>query len=61
MLAFIDFIVWSPPTLSIFLFVGLTNKMRSDFNVMKDLSVHTRLAPEQRMREVGRLINYINK
>ncbi|XP_034262027.1 piwi-like protein 1 [Pantherophis guttatus] len=40
---------------------GLTNKMRSDFNVMKDLSVHTRLAPEQRMREVGRLINYINK
>ncbi|KAM3825956.1 piwi-like protein 1 [Vipera latastei] len=40
---------------------GLTNKMRSDFNVMKDLSVHTRLAPEHRMREVGRLINYINK
>ncbi|KAL7978426.1 hypothetical protein Chor_010659 [Crotalus horridus] len=40
---------------------SLTNKMRSDFNVMKDLSVHTRLAPEQRMREVGRLINYINK
>ncbi|XP_062999758.1 piwi-like protein 1 [Elgaria multicarinata webbii] len=40
---------------------GLTDKMRSDFSVMKDLSVHTRLAPEQRMREVGRLINYINK
>ncbi|KAL8180226.1 UNVERIFIED_CONTAM: Piwi-like protein 1, partial [Gekko kuhli] len=40
---------------------GLTDKMRSDFNVMKDLAVHTRLAPEQRMREVGRLIDYINK
>ncbi|KAH0619368.1 hypothetical protein JD844_019417, partial [Phrynosoma platyrhinos] len=40
---------------------GLTNKMRSDFSVMKDLSVHTRLAPEQRMREVGKLINYINQ
>ncbi|XP_042319601.1 LOW QUALITY PROTEIN: piwi-like protein 1 [Sceloporus undulatus] len=40
---------------------GLTDKMRSDFNVMKDLSVHTRLAPEQRMREVGKLINYINQ
>ncbi|XP_054852565.1 piwi-like protein 1 isoform X1 [Eublepharis macularius] len=40
---------------------GLTDKMRSDFNVMKDLAVHTRLAPEQRMREVGRLIDYINQ
>ncbi|CAI5797278.1 Uncharacterized protein PODLI_1B036701 [Podarcis lilfordi] len=40
---------------------GLTDKMRSDFTVMKDLSVHTRLAPDQRMREVGRLIDYINK
>ena len=28
---------------------------------MKDLSVHTRLPPEQRVREVGRLIEYINK
>ncbi|XP_077164516.1 piwi-like protein 1 [Paroedura picta] len=40
---------------------GLTDKMRSDFNVMKDLAAHTRLPPEQRMREVGRLIDYINK
>ncbi|XP_044296633.1 piwi-like protein 1 [Varanus komodoensis] len=40
---------------------GLTDKMRSDFTVMKDLSAHTRLAPEQRMREVGRLIDYMNK
>lgn len=35
--------------------------MRNDFNVMKDLAVHTRLTPEQRQREVGRLIDYIHK
>ncbi|XP_068767363.1 piwi-like protein 1 isoform X4 [Struthio camelus] len=40
---------------------GLTEKMRNDFNMMKDLSVHTRLTPEQRQREVGRLIDYIQK
>ncbi|KAK2102948.1 hypothetical protein P7K49_020615 [Saguinus oedipus] len=34
--------------------------MRNDFNVMKDLAVHTRLTPEQRQREVGRLIDYIH-
>lgn len=43
------------------LFEGLTDKMRNDFNVMKDLAVHTRLTPEQRQREVGRLIDYIHK
>lgn len=35
--------------------------MRNDFSVMKDLAVHTRLTPEQRQREVGRLIDYIHK
>ncbi|XP_006147405.1 piwi-like protein 1 [Tupaia chinensis] len=40
---------------------GLTDKMRNDFNVMKDLAVHTRLTPEQRQREVGRLIDYIHR
>ncbi|XP_019394493.1 PREDICTED: piwi-like protein 1 [Crocodylus porosus] len=40
---------------------GLTDKMRSDFNVMKDLSLHTRLTPERREREVGRLIDYIQQ
>ncbi|NWI90149.1 PIWL1 protein, partial [Pitta sordida] len=40
---------------------GLTDKMRSDFNTMKDLAVHTRLSPEQRQREVGRLLNYIRE
>uniref|UniRef100_A0A8D0H2I2 Piwi like RNA-mediated gene silencing 1 n=1 Tax=Sphenodon punctatus TaxID=8508 RepID=A0A8D0H2I2_SPHPU len=42
-------------------FIGLTDKMRSDFSMMKELAVHTRLAPEQRQREVGKLIEYINK
>ncbi|NXF07779.1 PIWL1 protein, partial [Smithornis capensis] len=40
---------------------GLTDKMRSDFHMMKDLAVHTRLQPEQRQREVGRLLDYIHK
>ncbi|KFP74741.1 Piwi-like 1, partial [Apaloderma vittatum] len=40
---------------------GLTEKMRNDFTMMKDLSVHTRLSPEQRKQEIGRLINYIQK
>ncbi|KFQ91864.1 Piwi-like 1, partial [Nipponia nippon] len=40
---------------------GLTEKMRNDFNMMKDLAVHTRLPPEQRQREIRRLIDYIQK
>ncbi|XP_072206985.1 piwi-like protein 1 [Excalfactoria chinensis] len=40
---------------------GLTEKMRNDFNMMKDLAVHTRLAPEQRKREIGKLIEYMKK
>ncbi|XP_008948124.1 PREDICTED: piwi-like protein 1 isoform X2 [Merops nubicus] len=40
---------------------GLTEKMRNDCNMMKDLAVHTRLPPEQRQREVGKLIDYIQK
>ncbi|NXU70935.1 PIWL1 protein, partial [Oreotrochilus melanogaster] len=40
---------------------GLTEKMRNDFNMMKDLAIHTRLPPEQRQREVKRLIDYMQK
>ncbi|NXL28210.1 PIWL1 protein, partial [Glaucidium brasilianum] len=40
---------------------GLTEKMRSDFNMMKDLASHTRLPPEQRYCEVRRLSDYIQK
>ncbi|KAJ8379922.1 hypothetical protein SKAU_G00007000 [Synaphobranchus kaupii] len=40
---------------------GLTDKMRSDFNIMKDLSSHTRLTPEQRESRLNRFINNIHK
>ncbi|CAL1616189.1 unnamed protein product [Knipowitschia caucasica] len=40
---------------------GLTDKMRSDFNIMKDLSVHTRLSPEDRERRLSRFVMNINK
>ncbi|XP_077131113.1 piwi-like protein 1 isoform X2 [Ranitomeya variabilis] len=40
---------------------GLTDRMRNDFNVMKDLAVHTRLPPDQRERQVGKFLNYIHK
>lgn len=40
---------------------GLTDRMRSDFNVMKDLAVHTRLPPEQREQQVAKFLNYIHK
>ncbi|XP_069817070.1 piwi-like protein 1 [Dendropsophus ebraccatus] len=40
---------------------GLTDKMRSDFGVMKDLAIHTRLAPEQREKQVGRFLDHIHK
>ncbi|XP_065103397.1 piwi-like protein 1 [Paramisgurnus dabryanus] len=40
---------------------GLTDKMRSDFNIMKDLASHTRLSPEQRETRINRLISNINR
>ncbi|XP_069825609.1 piwi-like protein 1 [Dendropsophus ebraccatus] len=40
---------------------GLTDRMRSDFNVMKDLAVHTRLPPDQRERQVAKFLDYIHK
>lgn len=40
---------------------GLTDKMRADFNIMKDLASHTRLSPEQRESRINRLISNINK
>ncbi|XP_062855469.1 piwi-like protein 1 isoform X2 [Trichomycterus rosablanca] len=40
---------------------GLTDKMRSDFNIMKDLSSHTRLTPEQREGRLNRFITNISK
>uniref|UniRef100_A0A4W3IZG4 Piwi-like RNA-mediated gene silencing 1 n=1 Tax=Callorhinchus milii TaxID=7868 RepID=A0A4W3IZG4_CALMI len=40
---------------------GMTDKMRSDFNVMRDLSMHTRLTPEQREQRLGSFMDYIQK
>uniref|UniRef100_A0A673GZ30 Piwi-like protein 1 n=1 Tax=Sinocyclocheilus rhinocerous TaxID=307959 RepID=A0A673GZ30_9TELE len=40
---------------------GLTDKMRADFNIMKDLASHTRLSPEQREGRINRLISNINR
>ncbi|XP_030629502.1 piwi-like protein 1 isoform X2 [Chanos chanos] len=40
---------------------GLTDKMRNDFNIMKDLASHTRLSPEQRENRLNRFITNIKK
>ncbi|XP_063287992.1 piwi-like protein 1 [Pelobates fuscus] len=40
---------------------GLTDRMRSDFTVMRDLAVHTRLPPDQREKTVGKFLDYIHK
>ncbi|XP_009069078.1 PREDICTED: piwi-like protein 1 [Acanthisitta chloris] len=40
---------------------GLSQKMCNDFNVMRDLAAHTRLQPEQRQREIERLMKYIHR
>ncbi|KAG7480651.1 hypothetical protein MATL_G00058540 [Megalops atlanticus] len=40
---------------------GLTDKMHSDFSIMRDLSSHTRLTPEQRESRLSRFINSIHK
>nr|QEV86800.1 argonaute protein [Epinephelus coioides] len=40
---------------------GLTDKMRADYNIMKDLSSHTRLSPEQREGRLTRFVTNIQK
>ncbi|XP_030593002.1 piwi-like protein 1 [Archocentrus centrarchus] len=40
---------------------GLTDKMRADFSIMKDLSTHTRLTPEQREGRLNRFMTNIQK
>ncbi|XP_069038322.1 piwi-like protein 1 [Lepisosteus oculatus] len=39
---------------------GLTDRMRSDFNIMRDLSSHTRLTPDQRENRLTRFIGVIH-
>ncbi|XP_075424811.1 piwi-like protein 1 isoform X1 [Ascaphus truei] len=40
---------------------GISEKSRRNFSVMKDLAVHTRLAPDQREKQVGRLLHHIHR
>uniref|UniRef100_A0A3B3S5C4 Piwi-like RNA-mediated gene silencing 1 n=1 Tax=Paramormyrops kingsleyae TaxID=1676925 RepID=A0A3B3S5C4_9TELE len=40
---------------------GLTDKMRNDYNIMKDLASHTRLTPEQRESRLSRFIGNIHR
>ncbi|XP_034048599.1 piwi-like protein 1 [Thalassophryne amazonica] len=40
---------------------GLTDKMRGDFTIMRDLSSHTRLNPDQRETRLNRFITNIHK
>ncbi|GAA6087858.1 piwi-like protein 1 isoform X1 [Tachysurus ichikawai] len=40
---------------------GLTDNMRNDFTIMRDLATHTRLSPEQRENRLNRFVSKINK
>lgn len=40
---------------------GLTDKMRQDFSIMKDLSVHTKLNPEEREKRLNSFIMNVQK
>uniref|UniRef100_A0A8C9X020 Piwi-like RNA-mediated gene silencing 1 n=1 Tax=Sander lucioperca TaxID=283035 RepID=A0A8C9X020_SANLU len=39
---------------------GLTDKMRADYNIMKDLNTHTKLEPEQREVRLNRFVSNIH-
>ena len=40
---------------------GLTDEMRSDFRVMKDLAVHTRVGPAQRVDTLSRFMEDLGR
>ncbi|XP_073532235.1 piwi-like protein 1 [Phyllobates terribilis] len=40
---------------------GLTDRMRADYSVMKELANHTRLVPEQREKQVGTFLDHIHR
>ncbi|XP_074640256.1 piwi-like protein 1 isoform X2 [Tubulanus polymorphus] len=39
---------------------GLSDQMRSDFNVMKDLAVYTRVGPQDRREKLGRFVELLS-
>ncbi|KAM8812110.1 piwi-like protein 3 [Rhynchonycteris naso] len=40
---------------------GLTDKMRKDYRVMRELALHTRLNPEKRQQELQKFMNAVQK
>ncbi|CAL1531960.1 unnamed protein product [Lymnaea stagnalis] len=40
---------------------GLSEQMRTDFNIMRDLAVHTRIGPAERLGQIQKLLNEINQ
>ena len=42
-------------------FTGLTDEMRNDFMLMKDLAVHTRVGPKERNQSLMRFIKSIDR
>ena len=40
---------------------GLTDKMRADYTIMKDLNSHTKLTPEQREERLNKFVMNIQK
>ena len=44
-----------------FLNIGLSDQVRSDFRVMQDLAVHTRIDPQQRVNTLEKFSTLINR
>jgi aubergine-like protein len=40
---------------------GLADDVRADFRIMKDLAVHTRIGPQDRVRRLQKFITDINR
>lgn len=40
---------------------GLTDEMRSDFKVMRDIATHTRISPNQRLAALSKFCNNVNE
>jgi len=43
------------------LYTGLSDEVRADFNVMKDLAVHTRIGPADRVKRLQRFIDDVSR
>lgn len=44
----------------VFCAAGLSDEVFTDFNVMKDLAVHTRVGPDGRVKTLQKFIDRIN-